>query len=136
MFSETELEDLIAGMRKTGIRELRVDGVDGFLELVLPEAAVETANEASLESGLIPATRVSVKSPALGLFRPCGDGDGLAPIAPGSNVRKGQIMGYIADGCAQAPIEAPASGIIAAGGTTSGAVVGYGDIVFELEAEV
>ncbi|AQZ51070.1 hypothetical protein [Martelella mediterranea] len=131
MFSETELETLSEGMRQTGIRELRIDGVDGFLELVLPEAE----HQASLVTGPAPTTRVSVRSLALGLFQPCGDDDGLSAVSFGSSVRAGQIIGYVADGCVRAPIEAPASGVIASDIPASGTVVGYCDILFELEAQ-
>ena len=132
MFSETEMEQILAVMHETGVRELTVEGQDGYLRLALPsDAAVTPATPAAAPA---PQT-VAVKSRGMGVFIACGQDDGLEEVEAGTVVRKGQVLGYTGDDGARLPLVAEADGTVLTAPDRDNRLVGYGDILFELEAE-
>lgn len=132
MFSQTDMTRLVDAMRRTGTTQLEIDGRGDHLRLVL--APLGAAPAASVAPVAAPAA-TPVKSPALGRFHPCGADDGLPAVAPGDTVIADQLLGYVTDGDSRLPVTAPVAGVLGAQTPEAGQITGFGDVLFELEAE-
>lgn len=130
MYCEAEMTRLVEAMRRTGTGLLEVEGAGDFLRLVLPETGAEAT--AALPVADKPAPQ-QVKSQWLGRFAACGQDDGLTPPTAGDAVCEGQVLGYVAEEGARLPVCAPVSGTLRAVLAQDGQIVGYGDVLFELE---
>ncbi|WP_417280745.1 hypothetical protein [Celeribacter sp.] len=131
MFTNSELETLIEAMRRNGVTELAVEQDEEALRLGLAPrpAAVATATPPA------PTPNAKVKSPAMGLFVPAGADDGLEAVACGARVIAGQTLGYVADEEARLPLTATASGTLRTDSPAASTLIGYGDVLFEIEAD-
>jgi hypothetical protein len=132
MFTQAQLDRLIEAMRANAVVTLEVTTKDDTLKLDLGEAAIARAP-------IAPAVPVAVKqmpakSPCIGRFVPLGTDDGLSPLEELAVVKTGDTLGYIAQGQARALVVAPVSGTLVRDHPIAGAVFGYGDVVFNLEA--
>lgn len=132
MYCEADMTRLVEAMRRTGTGLLEVEGADDFLRLVLPETGAELCGPQ--EAAAKPILE-RVKSPGLGRFAACGQDDGLTPLTIGAAIPEGQILGYVAEGGARLPVLAPERGVLTAALAQDGQIVGYGDVLFELELE-
>jgi biotin carboxyl carrier protein len=132
MFTDSELETLIEAMRRSGVTELAVeqDGEALRLGLAPRPAAVAPATPPA------PTQNAQVKSPAMGLLVPVGADDGLEAVACGARVIAGQILGYVADGDARFPLTATATGTLITDSPAASTLIGYGDVLFEIEADL
>ncbi|TNJ43280.1 hypothetical protein [Phaeobacter sp. B1627] len=140
MFAESELEHLITAMRRTGVTELSVETAERSVRLALPVPAPLPASRPARDAAMSgpvsgpisePVTDV-VKSPGLGRFAPVGENDGLDAVSVGEPIRENQILGYVADGTVRLPVHAPCAGVLARALRDRSALVGYGDILFEI----
>ncbi|MBP7241831.1 acetyl-CoA carboxylase biotin carboxyl carrier protein subunit [Amaricoccus sp.] len=129
-----EMADLAAAMIAAGIARLELIGPDFRLALARGEAAPEETDEtaggteaaAETDADVIPVT-----APALGMLlrahplheRPLA-GDGEAVVA-------GQAIALLRIGALMTPVAAPANGVIVAALAEEGALVGYGDRLFD-----
>lgn len=127
MYSQTELDQLIAAMAATGTTTLAVKASGKKLRLTLPAGAAPRPEPA-------PTPVAKITSPGIGLFRPCGMDDGLAALQPQAAIRPGEILGYVAQGAVLIAIRAPSAGWLAAPLPEPGQTCGHGDFLFTLEA--
>lgn len=131
MFTDCELEALVQAMHRTGVTELAVEQGGAALRLGLsprPAAVAPPTPPAPLQNA-------QVKSPAMGRFVPVGADDGLDAVACGSRVIAGQVLGYVADGDVWRPLVATAPGRLTTDSPAASALIGYGDVLFEIEAD-
>lgn len=129
MFDQGEIETLIAAMRQYGVHELHVATEGAELLLALPAMPVTATVSPPAPQ------RFPVKSTAMGCLQAPGADDGLVAVAEGDTVGEGQILGYVKDGPALSPLVAPSSGVLRVAQGAAGRVIGFGDVVFEIEAQ-
>lgn len=130
MYSDSDLERLVAAMRANQVSRLEIKRERGSLRLQLPEELCVVALTEPTKTRLEP-----VKSPDLGRFLPCNAAEGVTPPVPGQPVQKMQILGYVEDGPLRVPLIAPAAGILVRALCEEGQVVGHGDVLFEIEVK-
>jgi acetyl-CoA carboxylase biotin carboxyl carrier protein len=122
-----DMVDLAAAMAEAGVARLELTGPD--YRLVLARGGVASAQAAPAaepDADLVPVT-----APALGTFlrthplheRPLS-GDGEPVVA-------GQAIALLKVGSLMTPVPAPADGMIVAALPEEGALVGYGDRLFD-----
>lgn len=130
MFSDPDKSRLIEAMHRTGTMRLEIECGSDILTLGLSPS---TPTQATAPVEAVPA--IVVKSPALGRFAACGGDDGLSAVAVGDRVRAGQVLGYVALDGARVHVFAPKDGVLVADHAQEDQIVGYGDPLFELEAD-
>ena len=130
MVAQEDLDRLIDAMRANGVTQLDIEGEGVAFRLALDATPPTVARAAQPRASKIP-----VKSPAIGTFVARGDDDGLTPLEEGAQTQHGEILGYIAQGMVRLPIIAPASGRLVGTQPDHGKLLGYGDVIFQLEAE-
>lgn len=125
-----EIADLAAAMAAAGIARLELSGPDGALTLARAAAAAEAGGcieaEAEAEAGILPVT-----APALGAFLRTHPLHDRPLAADGEAVLAGQAIAVLRVGALLVPVPAPADGMIVAAIPQEGALVGYGDRLFE-----
>lgn len=126
MFGRDDLDHLLQAMRRSGVTSLKIEGQGQNLTLALPATAPVAAPAK-------PRPALPALSPDIGQFRPRGQDDGLSAITAGDPVSAGEVLGYVATGAVLAAILAPGDGRICAPIPETGAICGYGDVLFTLE---
>ncbi len=122
-----DLAALAAEMAATGIARLELTGPDYAVALVRGAAPADAAREASgPEAELVPVT-----APALGAFLRTHPLHDKPLAADGEAVVAGQMIALLRVGSLLTPVAAPADGVIVAAIPEEGALVGYGDRLFD-----
>lgn len=131
MFSQSDLDRLLAAMRASGISRLDVRDGRKHLRLDLPSGVIAPPEQATAQDA-VPQT-LAVHSPCIGRFVPRGGDDGLPPLEPDIEVTAEEVLGYVCDGAARAILAAPDEGRLRGTLPAPGAVIGHGDTVFTME---
>lgn len=122
-----DLAALAAEMAATGIARLELTGPDYAVTLARGAAPADAAREASEpEAELVPVT-----APALGAFLRTHPLHDKPLAADGEAVVAGQMIALLRVGSLLTPVAAPADGVIVAAIPEEGALVGYGDRLFD-----
>jgi hypothetical protein len=127
MFDRADLDRLLAAMRANGVESLTLETQDERLELGLFAATAPAVVAAA------PAQHAA-KAEALGRFLPRGGEDGLPVLKDGATVQADELLGYLAQGDLLSLISSPVAGKLLGDLPQAGAVFGYGDAVFNIEA--
>lgn len=125
MLNKNDLDRLIDAMITHGVTCLHVQGAGTELRLVL---------SAAQQAATVSARRYPVCSPCIGGFVSRGTDDGLPPLHDLARVTTGEILGYITQGAVRVLILVPTDGRLVTPAPVVGAIVGYGDPLFEVEA--
>lgn len=128
MFTQPEIDRLIAAMTANGVTSLDLECDADSLRLELPIVVAPVTAAAPA-----PARRAPVKSRSIGRFAPRGVDDGLPALIIPTTVQSGDILGYISQGAVRVPVTAQASGRITTDAPSSGTVFGFGDEIFSME---
>ncbi|MFT9256546.1 MAG: biotin/lipoyl-containing protein [Acetobacter sp.] len=131
-----QLRDITAGMRQAGVALLDYD--DGQTRLLLRLAPAGSAENAVLAPATQPAqalkeTQEPVFSPDMGVFHTRHPSSGENGVAVGATVSKGQIMAFVDVGRIVLPVVAPVDGHVVTVRAVEGQVIGFHDVVFEME---
>ncbi|SFB10676.1 Biotin-requiring enzyme [Poseidonocella pacifica] len=129
MFSEADMARLIEVMRQTATTHLTVEGAGEYLSLGLRPAGSASARAISS------APVKMIKSSALGVFIHCGGDDGLQKVEPGARISARQVLGYVSLDGARNPVRASEAGVLKSSTPEEGQIVGYGDVLFEMECD-
>lgn len=129
MFSQTDLDRIVAAMRANGVTSLDLRGKRDRLRL-----ALGAVGDVLPPAPAAPKT-LTVKSPGIGQFLPRGGDDGLPVLGPDATVTEGEVLGYLCQGPARMPLCAPADGALRGTPPARDSVLGYGDILFTLEPQ-
>lgn len=126
MMGPQEIAALADAMAETGVGRLELTGPDVALTLARGGAGTTAKPVAAAEPDVVPVT-----SPSLGMFlrrHPLHE----APLATdGAAVVAGQPVALLRVGDLLTPVVAPADGIVVAAVPEEGALVGYGDRLFD-----
>lgn len=129
MISQVELDRIVDAMAATGVTFLEISGKTTKLRLSRDASA-----PARPRTNSEPApTRTALHSPGIGRFQPRGGDDGLAKLDDSTFILAGEVLGYVAQGDVLIPIAAPSPGRLTETRPVEDTLVGYGDILFELE---
>ena len=127
MMRPEDIAALAAGMAAAGIARLELTGPDGTLVLARGAARVdEVPEEVEAEAELLP-----VAAPALGIFLRSHPLHEEPLAADGEALVAGQPIALLRVGALLVPVPAPADGIIVAAIPEEGALVGFGDPLFD-----
>lgn len=128
MMLPEDIATLAAEMATAGIARLELSGPGHTLMLARGASAVDVVPEAAeLEAELVPVT-----APALGTFLRTHPLHDKPLAADGEAVVAGQIIALLQVGVLLTPVPAPADGVIVAAIPEEGALVGFGDRLFDL----
>ena len=130
MAAQEDLDRLVDAMIANGVTHLDVEG-DGMAFRLTLGATPPAATPAAQPS----APKIPAQSMTIGTFRPRGDDDGLAPLTKGAQIKLGDVLGYVAQEAVRLPVIAPVTGRLVSTPPDQGTLLGYGDVIFELEVE-
>jgi hypothetical protein len=130
MFDRADLGRLLAAMRANGVENLTLEAEDERLELGLFAATAP----AVIAVAPVQPVQHAAKAEAPGRFVPRGDEDGLTVLKNGATVQADELLGYLAQGDVLSLISSPVAGRLLGALPQEGAVFGYGDAVFKIEA--
>lgn len=126
-----ELERLVTFLASTQVRNFEFEHGGQHLKLsVAPRPKTATKVVASCES--IRKAKV-VESPEMGVLRLTHPQQSERFTALGATVKKGQIIAFVQYKDTLEGVVSEHDGVLARAYATDGAVVGYADILFELE---
>ena len=123
-----QIEQIGALLDGTDIIRLDLTGPQGHWRISHVEGQTHIAFVSSEE-------RVAVKAPHAGVFLTSHPLRNSPLLAQADQVTKGQVMGLLQVGPLLQPILAPCSGLVMSAAVLEGTLVGYGTILFELQAE-
>lgn len=132
MFSQSDLDQLLAAMRANGVTRLDLRARGKRLRLDLPAGTVPSGPSTPQASA---PPSIPAQSPGIGRFLPRGGGDGLPDLAPDTTVVRGEVLGYVCQGDARAIVQAPESGRLRGKAPATDEVLGFGDTVFTVEPD-
>ncbi|MFK7859175.1 MAG: hypothetical protein AB8B64_10150 [Granulosicoccus sp.] len=136
MLNSSELKSLLGAMRASRVTTLEVKNKGQHLRLVLSASVVPSTPVTPFTPQLAispDVMNVCVSSLTIGTFLRRGIDDGLPLLEVGMRVTTGEVLGYVCHGPVRVIVDAPADGVISNEGPDDGAVLGLGDVVFELE---
>ena len=123
-----QIEQMAVLLEGTDIARLDLTGPQGHWRISHTEGQTHIAFF-SLEE------RVAVKAPHAGVFLSSHPLRKSPLLAQADQVAKGQVMGLLQVGPLLQPILAPCSGSVMSVAVLEGTLVGYGTVLFELQAE-
>ena len=126
MMGPDEIAALGAEMAQFGIVQLRLTGPEFSLTLTRGGAAAADEDAPAPEADIVP-----IIATGLGSFRRNHPLHETPLAAEGETVAAGQAIALLQVGPLLLPVTAPAEGIIAAALPDEGALVGYGDRLFD-----
>ncbi|MBB3612691.1 hypothetical protein [Rhizobium sp. BK602] len=128
--------EILGWLEAAGVDAIEIETEGGpFIRIVAgasspPAAAGAIADEPSPTRSAPPA----VKAPVAGHFVAAHSGNDIVLAGEGTPVLPDQIVGFVTIGPMLVPVRVPESGILGKCGVETGALVGYGDTLFPVEA--
>jgi acetyl-CoA carboxylase biotin carboxyl carrier protein len=127
-------------LSQSTVDELEVNGAGFALclkrdvrETAAPKAGPAAQSAAAISAGAAPVRTIVVQSPAIGNFVASHPLRDLAFCRCGDTVKVGDVMGLVAYSNYFAAVTAKQGGLVKSILARSGAVVGFGDGLFEIE---
>lgn len=132
-----DIESLAQVVQRHGIAacEVHDDKLGTSIKLWLrpgtPVAQTSESTTANTPGGAVHAAKL-LRSPGMGRFALLHPLQERAPVTSGQRVKAGQAVGYLVAGSLISEITAPEAAILGRQLAFDGALLGYGDVVFEL----
>lgn len=116
---------------------LTTAGVDG-VEISSPSGTLRiivSVDEKVSHAVPAPSPAMSIKAPLAGVFCPKRPGSSDAPADLTRTVAAGQVLGFLRLGPVLLPLAAPKDGLLTRQCVEAGALVGFGDTLFQIEPQ-
>ncbi|AGS25822.1 hypothetical protein [Rhizobium etli] len=132
-FTDPEtIASLTEALRVSGVDGLEISSPGGHLRIIISNPG---KTHVSTAGAVRAAHAVAVKAPIAGLFCASHPSETGETEAPPPVVSEKDVIGFIRIGHVLLPIQAGRSGLLARQVAKPGALVGFGDALFEIEPQ-
>ncbi|OCP35792.1 hypothetical protein [Ensifer sp. LC163] len=128
------IAELTAALEAAGVDGLEIERPTQGVRILLARGRSPIVDRTAEDrSAVVPASFVAVKAPMAGEFLSHDISRSAAPEDHPQEVESGDVIGFVKVGPILLPLAAPASGQIVRHVAEHGAIVGFGDPLFEIE---
>ncbi|WP_137128619.1 acetyl-CoA carboxylase [Rhizobium sp. FY34] len=120
---------LTDALTTAGVDGVEISGPSGTLRIIM------SAEEKVSHAAPAPSPALSIKAPMAGIFCPPRPGSSEVPADLPRTVAAGQALGFLRLGPVLLPLAAPKAGLLTRQFVEAGALVGFGDTLFQIEPQ-